>query len=227
MSWMNFLRTMADKYSLSVEQTEVFLSRFNEDNQHRSEKEIKEYLHKYLEIPIEPDSYTKRMRHVYAKFTKNRQNPEGCPYINYRGPHKFYKLLDWLENKYGKPEQIEYPDGYVSLDSPFYVERNPVESACYQTVREPGSLIRIKAPYLMGKTSLMRRILTNTEEEDYKNVYLDLASVELSVITNLEKLERWLCTKVGQELKLKNKLKDYWDGELMTFNENCTSYLRD
>ncbi|MDY6802321.1 MAG: AAA-like domain-containing protein [Cyanobacteriota bacterium] len=227
MSWMNFLRKMADKYELSPPQTQIFLPRFNEDNQNRSEKEIKEDLKKYLKIEIDVESYKKRMGSIYAKFTKNRQNPEGCPDLNYNGPHKFYKLLYWLEKKYGKPEQIKYPDGYVPLDSPFYVERNPVESLCYETVREPGSLIRIKAPHFMGKTSLMRRILTWREKEEYKNVYLDLASVENSVITDLEKLERWLCTKVGQELNLKNKLKDYWDGELMTVNENCTSYFRD
>ncbi len=229
MSWMDFLRTMADKYSLSAEQTEVFLSRFSEENQNRSEKEIREDFKKFLGIDIDVEPYRKRMRRIYAKFAKNKQNPTGCFELNNDRPHKFYKLLDWLQKQYGEAEEleIEYPEGYVPLDSPFYVERYPVESLCYETVEEPGSLIRIKAPKCMGKTSLMRRILTKKREEEYQNVYLDFSSLESGVLTNLEKLERWLCIKIGQQLNLENRLKDYWDEELMTVNENCTAYFRD
>lgn len=229
MPWIDFLRRMADKYSLSVEQTKIFLLRFNEDNKDKAEKEIKENFEKYLGIDLEPESYRKRMRGIYAKFRKNKQNLEGCADLNYNGPHKFHKLLGWLQEQYGEPEfdEVEYPEGYVPLDSRFYVERYPLEYLCYETVIEPGSLIRIKASKLMGKTSLMRRILSQKDLVNSKNVYLDFASLELSVLTNLEKLERWLCCKVGQELNLENKLKDYWDEELMTVNENCTSYFRD
>ena len=54
---------------------------------------------------------------------------------------------------------LQFPEGSVSLDSPFYVERCNIESLCCETVLKPGSLIRIKAPEMMGKTSLMTRIL--------------------------------------------------------------------
>ena len=225
---MNFLRMMADRYGLSPDQTEVFVARFNEDNRERSEAAIKENLKKFLRIDIEVEPYRKRMRNVYAKFAWGKQNPEGCLELNNLRSHKFDKLLEWLLGKYGKPESydIKYSDGFVPLNSPFYVERDPVELRSYETVEEPGSLIRIKAPKSMGKTSLMRRVLAKSEEKKWKNVYLDLSGVEASVFSNLEKLERWFCVEVGQQLNLDNKLKDYWDEEFMTVNGNCTSYFK-
>lgn len=36
-----------------------------------------------------------------------------------------------------------------------YVERPPIESRCYETILQSGSLIRIKAPKRMGKTLLI------------------------------------------------------------------------
>jgi hypothetical protein len=53
---------------------------------------------------------------------------------------------------------IPYPEGFVKPDSPLYLERTGVESVCDETVLKPGSLIRIKAPRLMGKTSLLIRL---------------------------------------------------------------------
>lgn len=47
---------------------------------------------------------------------------------------------------------LPFPEGSVSLDSPFYVERCNIEALCCETVVKPGSLIRIKAPEMMGKT---------------------------------------------------------------------------
>ena len=49
-----------------------------------------------------------------------------------------------------QPPELEYPEGQVPLNSPFYVERTPIESDCYEVVLKPGSLLRIKAPKLMG-----------------------------------------------------------------------------
>ena len=47
--------------------------------------------------------------------------------------------------------ELELPEGQVKLNSPFYLERPPIETTCYQTIINSGSLIRIKAPRQMGK----------------------------------------------------------------------------
>jgi DNA-binding Xre family transcriptional regulator len=60
-----------------------------------------------------------------------------------------------------QPEEVSvlaFPDELEAEDF-IYVERPPIESLCYQTLCQPGSLLRIKAPGLMGKTSLMAKVL--------------------------------------------------------------------
>ncbi len=124
-------------------------------------------------------------------------------------------------------QEIPFPEGSVSFDSSFYVERNGIESFCYAAVIKPGSLIRIKAPKLMGKTSLMNRILAQCQSQNYKTVYLDLSSLERSIIRDLDKLLRWICLMVGRQLKLENELGDYWDTEILGSNGNCTVYFEE
>ncbi|MEM7713250.1 MAG: AAA-like domain-containing protein [Cyanobacteria bacterium P01_A01_bin.68] len=123
-------------------------------------------------------------------------------------------------------QSLEYPDGAVPLDSPFYLKRNGVESLCYQTLEKPASLIRIKAPKLMGKTSLARRIVTQGEKLNYQGVYLDLGAVNKEVITNLDNFLRWLCSKVSLELELDNQVDSAWNTAILGSNDNCTAYFK-
>lgn len=123
--------------------------------------------------------------------------------------------------------EISFPEGAVPLDSTLYMERKDIESLCCAVIIKPGSLIRIKAPKLMGKTSLMNRILAQCQSHNYKTVYLDLSSVERSIIKNLDKFLRWICLMVGRQLELENKLGNYWDTEILGSNGNCTVYFEE
>jgi class 3 adenylate cyclase len=114
--------------------------------------------------------------------------------------------------------------GEVPLDSPFYVERPPIELVCYETIRQPGALIRIKAPKQMGKTSLMLRILDEAIAQDFKTVTLSLQLADADVFTSLNRFLRWFCAVVTRSLELPNQLNDYWD-EVFGSNYNCTDYF--
>jgi len=122
---------------------------------------------------------------------------------------------------------IDPPDGPVKLGSQLYLERDSVESLCYEVIVKPGSLIRIKAPKLMGKTSLLFRILAQGQSLNYRTVYLDLSIVQKDKITNLDKFLRWLCLMVGNQLALQNHLNDSWDTETLGSNDNCTVYFEE
>ena len=114
----------------------------------------------------------------------------------------------------------------VALDSPFYVERPPIEWDCYHEIREPGTLIRIKALRQMGKTSLMNRILAQAALENYRTVRLNLRQAERTVLSNIDKFLRWFCANISQQLQLEPRLDDYWDEELMGSLVSCTTYFQ-
>lgn len=120
-----------------------------------------------------------------------------------------------------------FPEGSVAIDSPFYLDREGIESVCYETIVKPGSLIRIKAAKWMGKTSLINRILECGRFNNQKTVYLDFGSIERSILRDLDKLLRWLCVMVSRQLKLENQVKDFWDTDILGSNDNCTVYFEE
>lgn len=123
------------------------------------------------------------------------------------------------------PTYFENPDGQVSLDSPFYVERPPIEGDCYETILRPGSLIRVKAPRQMGKTSLMERILHHARQQGYQTASLNFQSADSEFLTSLDLFLQWFCATITNELNLEDKLTDYWKGVLGSKNK-CTNYFQ-
>ena len=124
-------------------------------------------------------------------------------------------------------KNITFPEGSVALNSTFYIDRLRTESVCYETIAKPGSLIRIKGAKWMGKTSLVNRILQQGRTLDYKVIYIDFGSVERAITRNLDKLLRWLCVMVSRQLKLDNKVNEYWDTDILGSNDNCTVYFEE
>ncbi|MEQ9236736.1 AAA-like domain-containing protein [Coleofasciculus sp. E2-BRE-01] len=118
----------------------------------------------------------------------------------------------------------ELPRGQVELASAFYVERPGVEQRCYEAVAKPGSLIRIKAPRQMGKTSLMARILHRGTQLNYATVPLSFQLADSNVFTNLDRFLQWFCAVITLELELPDRLDKYWS---QTFGSkvSCKSYF--
>jgi len=122
-------------------------------------------------------------------------------------------------------EKLELPEGAVPLSSPFYIERDHIEEFCYKIIVQPGSLLRIKAPQEMGKTSLMLRILDRCKKKGYRTVYLRLRAIDRRILDNLDSFLQWLCQEVGRKLLLEDKLSEYWDGVLLSSISNCNDYF--
>jgi hypothetical protein len=121
---------------------------------------------------------------------------------------------------------LELPEGQVSLESPFYVERRPIESDCYKEIVKPGALIRVKAPRQMGKTSLMARILEHGATQGYQEVTVYFDQANRKLFADLDQFLQWFCVSVGRKLRLPNKLTDYRD-EMFTSKDNCTAYFEE
>jgi len=120
----------------------------------------------------------------------------------------------------------EIPQGQVRLDSPFYVERSPYEAQCYREILEPGTLIRIKAPRQMGKTSLMSRILYHAREQGVRTVPLSFQHADKAIFENLDHLLQWFCTRIARKLHLPHAVDHYWS-DTYGSKDNCTAYFED
>lgn len=123
--------------------------------------------------------------------------------------------------------EIPFAEGPVPPDSPFYIERSNAENVGFKSIVKPGALIRVKAPNLMGKTSFLYRLSAYANQQNYPTVYLDLRSIDRQILTDLEKLLRWICSMVSRQLNLSNQLNDYWDSEIFGSNDNCTAYFEE
>ncbi|VEP16815.1 conserved hypothetical protein [Hyella patelloides LEGE 07179] len=119
-----------------------------------------------------------------------------------------------------------YPSGSVSLDSLFYLEPSSLKEQIYPELRKSGSLIRIKAPREMGKTSLLLRIIDYAEHLNYRTISLNLEQVDQAILSDLNQFLRWLCANVAHQLQLEPRLDDYWD-EDMGSKISCTLYFQD
>ncbi|HEY9743719.1 MAG TPA: AAA-like domain-containing protein [Coleofasciculaceae cyanobacterium] len=131
----------------------------------------------------------------------------------------------WIDSQSPLPSTLEEPGGQVSLDSPFYVERPPIESDCYEAIMRPGAFIRMKASWQMGKTSLMRRVLHYASQQGYQTVSLNFQSADAEIFNNLDQFLQWFCASIAWELNLEDKLADYWKGILGSKNK-CTFYFQ-
>jgi len=115
----------------------------------------------------------------------------------------------------------EQPD--ISSES-FYIERPPVEARCYEAIVNPGALIRIKAPWQMGKTALLMKILDYAQQQGFRVAKLSLQEADMEVFGNLEHFLQWLCASTAHELGLEDKLTEYWKGHIGSKNK-ATQYF--
>ncbi|BDM79420.1 AAA-like domain-containing protein [Acaryochloris marina] len=119
----------------------------------------------------------------------------------------------------------DFPSGSVPLESPFYIKRNLAEKRSYETVVRPGSLIRIKAPKKWGKTSLLLRIIVYAESQNFNTVRLNFNQADQSILMSLDKLLRWICLNLTNQLQIQSKVDEFWDRDLGS-KVSCTNYFR-
>ncbi|MCG6137457.1 MAG: AAA-like domain-containing protein [Nostoc sp. LLA-1] len=123
---------------------------------------------------------------------------------------------------------IEYPSGQVPLNSPFYIKRSPMEERCYEHIQKPSSLIRIKAPRQMGKTSLLARIIDKSQSQGDCAVILDFQLATQQIFVNSDKFLRWFCASVSLALNIPNQVNDYWDlAEIVGSSMACKAYFEE
>ncbi|MEL7503428.1 MAG: AAA-like domain-containing protein [Cyanobacteria bacterium J06554_6] len=117
-----------------------------------------------------------------------------------------------------------YPDGALPLDSSLYVERPPVEALAYQEIQKAGSLVRIKAPRGMGKSSLVLRVLNHAQSAGCQTVWVDFRTADLAAYTDLTLMLQWFCGAIARQLNLEPRFDELWN-DMAGTKLACTSYL--
>ncbi|WP_316430999.1 AAA-like domain-containing protein [Leptolyngbya sp. NK1-12] len=118
----------------------------------------------------------------------------------------------------------EFPEGQVRVGSRFYIQRPPIEDRCYQTLLQPGALLRIKAPRQMGKTSLLARMLHHAQQQGMRTIMLDLQFVDSKIFQDLDRFLQWFCARVTRGLELPLQLADYWH-DIFGSKTSCKDYF--
>ncbi|MBE9118818.1 AAA-like domain-containing protein [Lusitaniella coriacea LEGE 07157] len=142
-------------------------------------------------------------------------------------PTKALKLTPYAATPNHPPQPVaepELPRGQVELASAFYIERPGIDARCYEAIGKPGSLIRIKAPRQMGKTSLMARILHHAQQQGYATIPLSFQLADSQIFRNLEHFLQWFSANIALQLGLRDRLADYWDS-VYGSKVACKSYF--
>lgn len=109
-----------------------------------------------------------------------------------------------------------------------YIERAPLESICYDTLLQPGALVRVKSPSLMGKTLMMDRVLAQVDAAGLRTVHLSMKLADRKAhFSDLNRFLRWLCINISRALALPHHINDYWDEEGMGSKVSCSTYIED
>ncbi|MEH2245445.1 AAA-like domain-containing protein [Nostoc sp.] len=188
----------------------------------------------YTNIACEADYGEERVRQVAAHLWQLLSDfcKEPINKSNFRQTlenHRLSKAHQQLVKEFNRAAtaiSLEFPSGAVSLNSRFYIPRLPIEELAYAEMAEPGSVICIKAPKKMGKSSLILRLLARASNQGFRTVTLDFQQADKAVFASLDKFLRWFCANVSRELQLEPKLNDYWD-EDMDSKVSCSIYFQE
>lgn len=122
-----------------------------------------------------------------------------------------------------QPLSFDMPEGTISTDSKFYVERSS-DGVALNAIEHQGVTITIKGPRQMGKSSLLIRALKKAVETGKRAVFLDYQLIERDTLTDAERFYRRFCDWVTDELEMENRVGEFWDSPLGN-SQRCTRYF--
>ncbi|MEQ9235438.1 AAA-like domain-containing protein [Coleofasciculus sp. E2-BRE-01] len=226
MSWDTFLQQIADYQGIfDADERQVFCLRFAERNLAKLDAKIADNLH------ISEATLQRRMGRIYATFAHS------CPALNTEKKGKFKRLRDWLKREYVRyqqhGEQLRNPEtDSRAIASPLcqdsYSEPG-ILPTCYREILKPGCLLRIKAPWKMGKTELMSRVLNYAADQGYRAVSLNLRDATATDFQDLNRFLQWFCTSVtlslNQDSLSENPVAEHWQRSIGNSKNKCKTYF--
>ncbi len=132
--------------------------------------------------------------------------------------------MDRIHNDVQPRFPTTIPGGQMPLNSVQYIDRPILESLCYEAIGQPGTMLNIRAPKQMGKTSLMTRILAYAKTQGAYTVSISLQLADTEILQNLESFLKWFCARVSKQLGL---LQAIVNGDNLGIKSKVTDYFED
>ena len=142
---------------------------------------------------------------------------------NYRSHPSVPEEANPSEDSFAKDQ---LPGSPLVFGSPFYIDRPPIEEMAVAALHQPGSVIRIQAPWRMGKTSLINYLIGHARKSGMKPIFVDLRQTDISKLDDLDKLLQWFCWTLSHQLNLPSNFNDCWL-EYAGAKVSCTTYMQE
>lgn len=123
-----------------------------------------------------------------------------------------------------KEIKLEPPDRPVPLNSQFYIARRK-ETVGYQTIEEPGAVIRIIGARKSGASSLVSRLSERAKSNGDRSVLINFLAVESEILKSKKLFMRWFCVELSNQLQIEERLNDYWGDNEKIVNSYSQAYL--
>jgi len=119
---------------------------------------------------------------------------------------------------------LEPVGGAISEDSPFYIERS-TDPEFLQAIRNKESIVLVKGPRQMGKTSLIGRGAKLVKELGWRHATTDFQKLSTAQLSSEETFYKVLAATVARQLKFQYD----WDSEWLDVfgpNMNMDNFIR-
>jgi len=120
---------------------------------------------------------------------------------------------------------LPHPDGPVPLNSPLYVPLVASPGKLLRELRLDGGVVRLQSAYGTGKTSFLLRLVDQLKTTKYEVVTFNLKQVESSIVSNFDRLLRWVIDTLCRHLNLDSQIDQVWSINAGS-STSCTLYLQ-
>lgn len=135
------------------------------------------------------------------------------------------QLFRWCCNALGlDSEEIRSPDENTSPGLGIYIDRGTIEQLCRETIAQPRSLLRIKAPWRVGKSLLLERLLQEASDLGQFAVRIDFGALTAETLADLRLLYGAFGQRIRRSTKIGATTEDIWQQQ-RSANDNFTAYL--
>jgi hypothetical protein len=159
--------------------------------------------------------------HLYNLYLSETGNPE-CP-ARLRSQVPAPSVMATRANT-GEADTLEPAGGAVPLGSAFYIERS-TDAQFRAAITRGDSIVLVKGPRQVGKTSLLARGLQQAREAGGRVVLTDLQKLTAQQIESAETLFRYLAEILAEQLELSDDFDTLWKPNL-GWNVNIERFLR-